>query len=162
MADCKNLKSVVVMDEILSSKRNILCEQMGLRTMVSVTITFQMVFMYYTGKQVSLKNFVKVMALLSVLNRIFECSFITVSTKDIQVNWNLVELFSLPHYQADVLSKSHIYKGDTVSFYILENKRNGQCCAVELLLREALPPVYVQRLSARSRNLLVSSTELTK
>ncbi|XP_046861395.1 uncharacterized protein LOC124454663 isoform X2 [Xenia sp. Carnegie-2017] len=117
---------------------------MGLRTMVSVTITFQMVFMYYTGKQVSLKNFVKDMALLSVLNRIFECSFITVSTKDIQVNCNLVELFFLPHYQAGVLSKSHIYKGDIVSFYILESKRNGQCCAVELLLLEALPPVYVQ------------------
>ncbi|XP_046857099.1 cold shock domain-containing protein E1-like isoform X1 [Xenia sp. Carnegie-2017] len=54
------------------------------------------------------------------------------------------ELFFLPYDQAYVLSKSLIYKGDTVSFYILENKRNGQCCAVELLLLEALPPVYVQ------------------
>ncbi|CAB3989658.1 cold shock domain-containing E1-like [Paramuricea clavata] len=54
------------------------------------------------------------------------------------------ESFFLPYYQAEILSNSQLYKGDTVSFFILENKRNGQHCAVELLLVEAAPPVYVQ------------------
>lgn len=53
------------------------------------------------------------------------------------------ESFFLPFYQTDVLSNSQLYKGDIVSFFILENKRNGRHCAVELLLVEAAPPVYV-------------------
>ncbi|XP_028402725.1 cold shock domain-containing protein E1-like [Dendronephthya gigantea] len=54
------------------------------------------------------------------------------------------ESFFLPYYHSDVISNSQLYKGDSVSFFTLENKRNGHHCAVELLLVKAAPPVYVQ------------------